>query len=331
MDFIKYKQTIEENDTVILYLGFENTHALKVKKGDTYQTKYGALRHNDLVGVNYGSKVTCPKGYMFVLHPTAELWTQNLPHRTQILYSTDISMVVLQLDLKPGCVVVESGTGSGSLSHALIRAVAPTGHLYTFEFHQQRAEKAREEFKEHGLSDYVTVTHKDACQDGFELDHVADAVFLDLPSPWDAMDSAKQAIKLNGGRLCSFSPCIEQVQRSCDKLRQLGFEDIVTMECLVRNFDVRTVNLPNADLGPLPKSEEVIQEDPGPGPADSSEMKADKENVENENKPKHKGAAPSFDLIGRKGGDGLFIKSGVAPTQMPGHTGYLTFATLYPT
>ena len=49
------------------------------------------------------------KGWVYLLHPTPELWTVNLPHRTQILYTTDISMVLLQLDIKPGSVVVESG------------------------------------------------------------------------------------------------------------------------------------------------------------------------------------------------------------------------------
>lgn len=50
------------------------------------------------------------KGWVYLLHPTPELWTVNLLHRTQILYTTDISMVILQLALKPGSVVIESGT-----------------------------------------------------------------------------------------------------------------------------------------------------------------------------------------------------------------------------
>ena len=109
MSFAKYKEKVENGDTVVLYLGFNNMHTIIVKDGDTYQTRYGALRHRELIGMRYGSRVQCSMGYLYVLYPTPELWTQLLPHRTQILYSTDISMVTLQLDLKPGSVVVESG------------------------------------------------------------------------------------------------------------------------------------------------------------------------------------------------------------------------------
>ena len=52
--------------------------------------------------------------------------------------------------------VVESGTGSGSLSHSFIRTIAPHGHLHTFDFHKERVEIATKEFKEHGLEHLVT-------------------------------------------------------------------------------------------------------------------------------------------------------------------------------
>ena len=83
----------------------------------------------------------------------------------------------------------------------------------------------REEFAKNKLDKFVTVTHRDVCSDGFG-DHMkgaADAVFLDLPSPWEAIPHAAASLK-RGGWLCFFCPCIEQVQSSCEKAAQLGFK-----------------------------------------------------------------------------------------------------------
>ncbi len=61
------------------------------------------------------------------------------------------------------------------MSHAFIQTIAPKGHLYTYEFHAERAAKARQEFADHGLSQFVTITHADACKEGFQKTGVADA------------------------------------------------------------------------------------------------------------------------------------------------------------
>ncbi|XP_046379923.2 tRNA (adenine(58)-N(1))-methyltransferase catalytic subunit TRMT61A-like [Haliotis rufescens] len=330
MSFAKYKKLIEEGDTVILYLSFNNLIPITVKSGQTHQNKYGALKHSEMIGVAYGSKINLKKGYVYVLHPTPELWTQTVPHRTQILYTTDISMILTQLDLRPGSVVVESGTGSGSLSHSLIKAVMPTGHLHTFEFHKERAGQAAEEFKAHGLSDYVTAIHRDVCGGGFQLDHVADAVFLDLPSPWECIASAKQALKKEGGRLCNFSPCIEQVQKACEALSEHGFKDLTTLECLLRNFNVRSVKLPLADLG---QSE---LETPDSAECVSNKVKVSKMDHSMDKESGVKEVAQPFkkvtkcDLIGKMTEKDFVFQTGAPPVNTQGHTGFLTFATLYP-
>lgn len=68
MSFLAPKTVIQENDTVILYLSVQSSHAIDVvpfiknKKDElvenVFQTTYGALKIKDLIGVKYGSKVT---------------------------------------------------------------------------------------------------------------------------------------------------------------------------------------------------------------------------------------------------------------------------------
>lgn len=51
-----------------------------------------------------------------------------------------------------------------------------------------------------------------------------------------------------GGRFCSFSPCIEQVQRCHLELRKHGFKDIQCLELLQREHIVKTKSLKTINL-----------------------------------------------------------------------------------
>ena len=48
-------------------------------------------------------------GFVYALKPTPELYAVCQRRRTQVLYTMDISMVLLKLELTPGKVVVEAG------------------------------------------------------------------------------------------------------------------------------------------------------------------------------------------------------------------------------
>ncbi|KAG9097694.1 tRNA (adenine-N(1)-)-methyltransferase catalytic subunit trm61 [Ceratobasidium sp. UAMH 11750] len=168
---------ISVGDVVILWLTRDDVQSIIVTPGKELNGRYGVYRHADLVGVPYGSKVPSRngRGFIHVLRPTPELWTLALPHRTQILYHADISYITMWLAIKPGSVVIEAGTGSGSFSHSVARTVGPTGKLHSFEFHEQRANKARDEFNRHGMSDFVTLEHRNVCKDGFGLQDEVDS------------------------------------------------------------------------------------------------------------------------------------------------------------
>lgn len=116
---------IKPNDLVVIFESFDNLNFLYAKPGDIYSNRHGVFHHEDFIGKPFGCKIRSRNnrgyGFVFLLKPTPELWARSLNHRTQIVHELDASMVVFYLNLRPNMVVCESGTGSGSMSHAILR------------------------------------------------------------------------------------------------------------------------------------------------------------------------------------------------------------------
>lgn len=204
--------------------------------------------------------VRAASGFCHVIPPTPEVWTQALPHRTQVVYTPDYSFIIQRLRVRPGSKVIEAGAGSGSFTHAAVRAAfngypertdadpSSKGHVFSFEYHAPRAATLHAELKQHGLGDIVTVTHRDVYQDGFSLSETpvrAQHVFLDLPAPWTAIPHLSRTASpcaLDPERpvyLCAFIPCIEQAQRTAGSLRVHGWVEVNMQEMAHRRLEVR--------------------------------------------------------------------------------------------
>jgi len=75
----------------------------------------------NFINEQYGSKIPAfnkPNQHVYALYPKSTLITETLARKTQILYSMDNSAILMKLNIEPGQIVVEAGTGSGSLSCA---------------------------------------------------------------------------------------------------------------------------------------------------------------------------------------------------------------------
>ena len=233
--------TIQPNDLVVVFESFDNLNFVYATPDLVFSNRNGVF--TNFIGKKFGCKIRSTShsgyGFCYLLKPTPELWVRSLPHRTQVIHELDASMIIYQLWLQPNMVCVESGTGSGGFSHAVVRTLAPHGHLHTFEFHAERAETARREFQSHNLSHLVTVRHADVCEHGFAplLQRTAHAVVLDLPEPWLAVPHAAFVLK-RGGRIACYSPCVEQSQRTIEILQKHGFHSISTMEYRLREYNV---------------------------------------------------------------------------------------------
>jgi len=217
--------------------------------------------------------VRASTGFVHVLPPTPELWTASLPHRTQVVYTPDSSYILHRIRARPGTRLIEAGAGSGSFTHASMRAVyngypenddQRKGKVFSFEFHEERYVKMKKELADHGLQGLVQLTHRDVYNDGFLVDGKspeAEAVFLDLPRPWEALphlsrrnphtvevglgneqtEGSQWVSPLNPKKsayVCTFSPCIEQVMRTVSAMRQLGWVDIEMVEIANRKLQV---------------------------------------------------------------------------------------------
>lgn len=350
-----YSETIKEGTLVVIFESFDNLNFTYVKRGNIFNNRNGAFHHNDFIGKTFGSKIRCRDrrglGFVHLLRPTPELWARSLNHRTQIVHELDASMIIFNLNLRPNMVVCESGTGSGAMSHAIMRAIAPQGKLHTYEFNKMRAQTARAEFEKNGVGNLVQCHWRDVCgkhdphgnntdstdeekigSGGFNLGpSAADAIFLDLPEPWLAIPHAAHTIKKNGN-ICSYSPCMEQTQRTCQAMRQYGFHSIRTIEVRLREHYVDELELSTVPTRKLPRDMNVSNYVPGK-PAETvtleedSEAFTDKESIKNRGDKKEDNNPPE-DLSNLAPARKKPKILAARPFQtMRGHTAFLTFAS----
>ena len=249
--------TVKEGELVILYAGYDSIFPVVLESKGYHNCKYGHFAHSEIIGKRYGSRIESKKGAthgrVYVLRVTPRLWAKAMTLRTQIIQPSDQAVIISMLCLRPGSVVVESGTGSGALTISLAQAVSPHGQVFTFEFNRDRVGKILQDMKTLGIENLVTASHGDACaMDGFSIVSAgtADAVMLDVPNPWLAIDNAYRCLK-EDGRICTYSPCIEQVQKNCKALKEKRFHSIKTIEVRLRNYSVKQDTIAIPDFEPL--------------------------------------------------------------------------------
>ena len=261
---------INYGDLVIIYETGDSIKYFTLEKGKKFQNKYGVFLHDDIYGKNYGCKIFDikeRKKYISVLSFVPNIWERCLNKMTQILFNPDISLIMLLLNISQSSIIYESGTGSGCLSVNMSSLLSKgKGHLYTFEFNKERAEKLKDLFKFLKLDKKITITHRDVIQDGFELEQDSlenpshkkcSSMFIDLPSPWLAINHAKKVLK-SGAYFVSFSPCIEQINQTMKAMKENNFIELRMFECLYRTFCyARTTQVKVPIIGKRKKGEKI--------------------------------------------------------------------------
>jgi len=229
-------EKIQDGDNVLIYLDARRTYMIKVQSGQTFHTHKGYLKLDELIGKEYGEPIKSSLGINFAtLKPALTDYIMKSSRNTQIIYPKDAALIVMLSGIGPGSRVVESGTGTRSLTTALAHYVGSSGKVYTYELRPEFQKNARKNLERSNLIDRVEMKSGDVTQ-GFDVQNV-DAVILDLAVPWLVIPHAYNALKPSG-IIVSFSPTIDQVVRATEALRENGFVFIETIECLMRTMQV---------------------------------------------------------------------------------------------
>lgn len=209
-------------------------YIFRLEEGGSLQTHRGVVKHEELVGKPWGSRVYSHLGSpYFMLQPTLNDLLRETRRNTQIMYPKDIGFVLVTMGIGPGLRVLEAGTGSGALTTALAWCVGPQGQVYSYDQRPEMQNLARKNLALVSLTERVAFKTRDIAE-GFEETNV-DALFLDVPNPYDYLAQVRQALKPGGSFGCIL-PTTNQVTRLLDAFYPHHFAFIDVCEVMLRYY-----------------------------------------------------------------------------------------------
>jgi len=226
-------------DAILMIDRKERTYLRTLKAGGKVTVRGAPIPADQLIGLPEGSTIIAPSGERFVLvRPTYAQLIPSLPRQAQPIYPKDVGPMLLWGDIAAGHRVIEIGVGPGAVTLALLRAVGPTGFLYSYELREDFAARAKDNVARfHGDAPNWTVHVGDALSGLVERD--VDRAVVDLAEPWTALDALAAAIR-PGGVVTAFVPTALQVKETVDGFRNHGgFGMVDTLETLARYWHVK--------------------------------------------------------------------------------------------
>ena len=219
----------------------DRRYMITLATGKQFHSHMGTVELDDLIGGPEGSTVrSSGGGRLLAFRPTLSDYVLKMRRGAQVVYPKDIGLILVYADIFPGATVVEAGTGSGSLTLALARAVGESGRVISYEVredHHARGAENVEAWYEAlgGKPENLELRLGDVFEGVPDRD--VDRMVLDLPEPWRAIGTTTASLS-PGGVLCCYLPTVPQVQETVETMRSNGFGLLVTLEGLVRTWNV---------------------------------------------------------------------------------------------
>ena len=234
MNWITSRERTQVGDLILLIGTKQKYFIFPLVQGSTFQTHRGIVNHDELINQKWGSEVFSHKGSPFyIFQPGIDELIRTTKRNTQIMYAKDIGYSLLKLNIINGSKVIEAGTGSGSLTQVVAAVIGNEGHLFSYELRPEMQNLAKKNLERLGFEDRVTFIQKNI-EDGFDQDNV-DAIFLDLPNPFDYLGQVKRALAF-GGFFGTILPTTNQILKLLVELRRQQFAFIEVSEIMLRHY-----------------------------------------------------------------------------------------------
>lgn len=223
---------VKENDALLI-IDPKGRTLMVTAGGGRSSTRFGVIDLQRLVGMEHGSTLKIGETELRVVEPSNEDVFRNLERKAQIITPKDAAQIVFRASIRPGDTVVEGGSGSGALTIWLAHAVGPSGRVFSYDVKPDHLRIARRNVERFGLSN-VTFLEKDVCAGIDQTD--ADAVVLDIPEPWRAVDAIVRALSPGGHMVC-FVPTFNQIEQAVRAMRE-RLSEVRAFELIEREVHV---------------------------------------------------------------------------------------------
>jgi len=226
-----------ENELIYLEDASGKRIWLKVADGMMKVQSLGTVDGSRFKDLEEGDSVTIVGREYRVFRPGVLELMESLDRGAQVITPKDAATILLHCDIKAGDRVIEVGAGSGGLTTALLHSVAPTGQVLTLELKEENALRVKKNTARVGLDKYWSYQIGDAREMNVDVDWKADALTMDMPDPWLALDNLQKHLRA-GGRLCAYVPNMNQAESIVNALREHGYSDVHALENMQRGLEV---------------------------------------------------------------------------------------------
>lgn len=226
---------MKKGELILLYSDENANYLISYEKNREIHTHKGKITLP--ARLSYGDIIYSSKNIPFyVLLPDTAYLSMKVKRKTTIVYPKDAGFILLNLGVKSGDKVLEVGTGSGAFTLILSNAVGKNGKVYSFERRKEFLENAKKNFEKFAKFKNVVFYHMDLEKEITDIK--VDSAFIDVPEPWKLISNVKKVLK-SGCVVGSFSPNIEQIKKTKEKMVAEGFVRIRVYEITLREILLR--------------------------------------------------------------------------------------------